>query len=88
MQEMQRQWWPSVDNPLMQPYAAFNQGQLLTILAENLVGKYLAGRAIDAVTSGERAAAERAAREEVRQAVADYCAAQPNQGARIQICRP
>ena len=21
MQEMQRQWWPAVDNPLMQPYA-------------------------------------------------------------------
>ena len=88
MQEMQRQWWPSVDNPLMQPYAAFNQGQLVTILTENLVGKYLAGRALNAVTSAERAAAERAARDEVRQAIAEYCAGQPNQGAGIQICRP
>jgi len=88
MQEMQRQWWPSVDNPLMQPYAAFNQGQLLTILTENLVGKYLAGRAVNAVTSAERAYAENAAREDVRQAIAEYCAAQPSQGAGIQICRP
>lgn len=88
MQEMQRQWWPSVDNPLMQPYAAFNQGQLLTIVVEDVVGKYLAGPAMRALSSAERAVAERTAREEVRQAIAAYCADQPNRGAEIQICRP
>jgi hypothetical protein len=84
--EVQRQMWPSVDNPLRQPYAAFNQGELLTILVENLVGKYLAGKAINAVSSAERARAEAAARDEVLQAIRDYCTAQPNGGAGIQIC--
>jgi hypothetical protein len=84
--EQQRQMFPAVDNPLHQPYAAFNQGELLTILIENLALKYLGGRAIDAVTGAERAHAEAAAKEEVRAAVAQYCAAQPNNGAGIQIC--
>lgn len=88
MQEMQRQWWPSVDNPLMQPYAAFNQGELATIVIENIVGSLLAGPAMRALSKAERAAAERAAREEVRETIAKYCAAQPDQGAGIQICRP
>ena len=86
MAEMQRQWWPSVNYPLNQPYAAFNQGELLTVLIENLAGKYLAGRAINTITSAERSAAESAAREEVQQAIREYCAAQPNDGAGIKIC--
>ena len=84
--EQQRQMFPAVDNPLRQPYAAFSQGELLTILIENLVGKYLAGKAINAVSAAERARAETAAKEEVRAAVAQYCTAQPNGGAGIQIC--
>ena len=84
--EMQRQMWPSVDNPLRQPYAAFNQPELLTILVENLVGHYLAGKAMQAITTAERAHAEAAARNEVRQAVSEYCSAQPNTGAGILIC--
>jgi hypothetical protein len=84
--EMQRQMWPSVDNPLRQPYAAFNQPELLTILVENLVGRYLAGKAMHAISTAERAHAEAAARSEVRQAVADYCTAQPNAGTGILIC--
>jgi hypothetical protein len=86
--EQQRQLFPSVSNPLVQPYAAFNQGELLTILVENLVGKYLAGRAMQAISSAERAHAEAAARDEVTHAIAEYCAAQPNHGAGIQICTP
>ena len=39
MQELQRIWFNPVDNPLVQPYAAFNQGELLTILVENLIGR-------------------------------------------------
>ena len=86
MYEQQRQMFNAVDRPLMQPYAAFNQGELLTILIENLVGKYLGGRAIDAISKAERAHAEAVAKEEVRAAVEQYCNAQPNAGAGIQIC--
>ena len=84
--EQQRQLWNPTDHPLQQPYAAFGQGELLTILVENLVGKYLAGKAMNAVSAAERNHAEAAAREEVHRAITEYCAAQPNGGAAIQIC--
>jgi ribosomal protein L12E/L44/L45/RPP1/RPP2 len=86
MYEQQRQMFNPVDRPLMQPFAAFSQGELLTILIENLIGKYLGGRAMNAVSKAERAHAEAAAKEEVQTAVAQYCNAQPNAGAGIQIC--
>ena len=86
MYEQQRQMFNPVDHPLMQPFAAFGQGELLTILIENLVGKYLGGKAINAISKAERAHAEANAREEVRAAVGQYCNAQPNAGAGIQIC--
>ena len=66
--------------------AAFNQSELLTILIENLVGKYLGGKALNAISKAERASAEAAARDEVRSAIAQYCGSQPNAGAGIQIC--
>jgi hypothetical protein len=84
--ELQRQVFNPTNNPLSQPYAAFSQGELLTILVENLVGKYLAGKASNAITSAMRDRAVSAAREEVQQAITEYCAAQPNRGAGIQIC--
>jgi hypothetical protein len=84
--EQQRVLSPPVDNPLSQPYAAFSQPELLTVLIENLVGQYFAGRAIASVTAMERARAEAAAKAEVRQAVGEYCAQQPNHGAHITIC--
>jgi hypothetical protein len=84
--EMQRVMFPSVSNPLVQPYSAFNQPELLTVIIENLVGKYLIGKAFGAITAGDRARAEAAAREEVRQTIAQYCAGQPNNGAGIKIC--
>lgn len=86
MAEMQRQWWPAVDNPLNQPYAAFNQAELLTVLIENLVGKYLVGRAVNSISRAEREAAQAAAREEVLRTIREYCAAQPNNGAGISLC--
>jgi len=86
MYEQQRQMFNPVDRPLMQPYAAFSGGELLTILIENLVGKYLGGKAVDAVSRLERARAEANAREEVRAAVEQYCNAQPNAGVGLQIC--
>src|SRR4029079_18938178 len=76
--EMQRVMFPSVSNPLVQPSAAFNQPELPTIIIENLVGKYLIGKAFNNISEAERARAEAAAREEVRQTIAQYCAGQPN----------
>jgi hypothetical protein len=86
MAEQNRIMFPWVDNPLRQNLAAFNQPELLTILIENLVGKYLGGKALNAISKSERANAEAAAKEEVRSAVAQYCGSQPNAGAGIQIC--
>jgi hypothetical protein len=38
------------------------------------------------LVNAKRAYSEHAAREEVKRAIADYCAAQPNAGAGVQIC--
>ena len=86
MAEQNRIMFPAVDNPLRQPLAAFNQPELLTILIENLVGHYLGGKAINAVSKAERTAAESAAKDEVRAAVAQFCSSQRSNGAGIQIC--
>jgi hypothetical protein len=84
--EMQRVMFPSVSNPLMQPLAAFSQPELLTIIIENLAGKYLMGKALGAITAADRERAEAAAREEVRDTIAQYCSGQPNNGSGIKIC--
>jgi hypothetical protein len=86
MQEQNRVMFNPVDHPTMQPYGAFGQGQLLTILIENLVGHYLAGKVGSTISKAERARAEEQAKEEVRVAVAEYCNAQSNAGAGLQIC--
>jgi hypothetical protein len=86
MAEQQRLVFNPVDRPLMQPYSAFSGSELVTILIENLVGKYLGGKAVNAVSKTDRARAEASAREEVRGAVEQYCNAQPNAGAGLQIC--
>jgi hypothetical protein len=75
-----------IEHPLAQPYAAFSTSELITIAVENLTGKYLGGRIVDAVSSAERARAERAAREDVARSMAEFCAGQPNQGAGLQSC--
>jgi hypothetical protein len=84
--EMQRVMFPSVSNPMMQPYSAFNQPELMTIIIENLVGKYLIAKAFGAMNAAARERAEAAAREDVRQTIIQYCAGQPNGGAGIRIC--
>ena len=86
--EMQRIMTPPVDNPLAQPYAAFSQGQLLTILLQNLAGKYLAGPAVAAIRRSLRERGEAAARKEVEDAIAEYCAGKPANGAGIRLCEP
>lgn len=84
--EMQRQVWNPVDHPMRQPYAAFSQSELLTILVENLVGQKLGSKVVGAISAAQRAHALEAARDDVRSAIDQYCAAQPNRGAGIQIC--
>ena len=84
--EQQRVMFPTTNNPLQQPYAAFSQSELLTVVVENLAGKYLVGKAVGAITSAERARALAAARDEVRRTIAEYCTAQPDAGAGIAIC--
>ena len=88
--EQQRIMFPTVDNPLAQPWSAFTQPELARVVTlsfiETLISKYLARRILSAVTAAERASAEQSAREEVARAIADYCAAQPKGGAGIQIC--
>jgi hypothetical protein len=84
--EQQQRLFNPVDRPLMQPYAAFSGGELLTIAIENLVLKYLGGRVLHAVSTAERERAEEAARAEVARAIAAYCAAQPVGGAALKIC--
>jgi hypothetical protein len=83
--EQQQRLFKPTSRPLMQPYAAYNGGQFMTIALENLLAKYLGGPLIDAVTGAVRSSAERAAREEVDQAIADYCAARSDR-AQIQLC--
>jgi hypothetical protein len=79
--EQQRRLFNPTDRPLMQPYAAFSGGELITIALENILGRYL-GQAL-ASASNERA--ERAAREEVDRNIAAYCASRPDRDD-IEIC--
>lgn len=83
--EMQRMLFSPTKYPGMQPYAAFSGGELITIALENLIGKYLGGRALSAVSQLERSRAEAQARDEVDTAVADYCAARPDRDS-ITLC--
>jgi hypothetical protein len=83
--EQQRLLWNKTDHPLVQPYAAFSSGQLLTLAVEGLIQKYAGGRALNALTGTQRARAEGAARAEVSRAIAEFCAAQSDRS-HIEIC--
>jgi hypothetical protein len=74
--DQQQRLFPKVDNPLVQPYAAFSQGELLQVMITTLMEKYLAGRLVNAVTSAERARAEDEARKEVARALDEFWASQ------------
>jgi hypothetical protein len=87
--EQNRMLFPAVDNPLVQPYAAFNVGELAVVsaesVAENLLGaKYVA----KALKNAFRSHQEEAARAEVERAIAEYCSSKPNGGAGIEMCAP
>jgi hypothetical protein len=83
--EQQRRLFNPTERPLQQPYAAFNGGELITIAIENLLAKYLGGRALDALSAAERSRAEAQARQEVDQAIADYCAGRTDRN-EIALC--
>ena len=85
--ETQRVMMSSVSaGPMMQPYAAFNGGELLTLAFEGLLSKYLGMRAVGAVTAADRERAASAARAEVSRAIVQYCDGLPNKGAGVGIC--
>lgn len=83
--EQQRRLFNPTDRPLMQPYAAFNGGQLVTIAIENLLARYLVGPLAAKAADSRQAGVERASREEVEAAIAAYCASRPDRDA-IQLC--
>ena len=84
--EQQRLLFPPSLNPLAQPYSAFSQAQLVTILVENLMGKYLAGKAVSAISKSVRESAEAAVRREVDEAIAEYCASRADSGVGVPLC--
>jgi hypothetical protein len=83
--EQQRLLWNKTDHPLVQPYAAFNSGQLVTVAVEGIVEKYAAGPALNALTGAERKRVERAARAEVTRAIAEFCASQADRS-HLEVC--
>jgi hypothetical protein len=85
--EQQRRLFNPVQRPLQQPYAAYSGGEFITIAIQNLLGRYLGGRLVDAVGTYERSRAEAQAREEVDRAVAEYCA-QRSDRYDIELCQP
>jgi hypothetical protein len=83
--EQQRLLFNKTTHPLQQPYAAYSGGELVTLAIEGLIQRLVAGRVADAVSGWERSRAEKAAREEVKGAIADFCAAQSDRN-QIEIC--
>lgn len=84
--EQQQRLFPSVDNPRVQPYAAYTQGELVQVLATSMLQRYYGPRAMNALSAAERARAEAAAKAEVAAAIREFCARQPNGGSGILIC--
>jgi hypothetical protein len=84
--EINRVMMASLGKPMMQPYAAFSGGELLTLAIEGLIAKYLGMRAVDAISAADRARAESAAKAEVARAIQDYCSGLPEKGAAVRLC--
>jgi hypothetical protein len=84
--EQQQQMFNKTDRPLAQPYAAYSGSELVVLAIEGLAAKYLGEKLIQSVTGSQRESAERAAREEVAQAIAEYCDARPDGGSSLHLC--
>jgi hypothetical protein len=85
MDEQQRVMNNATNNPLRQPYAAFNAGELITLTVESLAERYLGGHA-HAASTADRDNAEARARADVLHAIAEFCDGQPDSGAGQPIC--
>lgn len=83
--EQQQRLFNPIDHPLQQPYAAYSAGEFFTVALENLIGRYLGGKMKDAVKSASDGRNADAARQEVDQAVEDYCAQRPDRY-QIELC--
>jgi hypothetical protein len=83
--EQQRQLFKPSSRPLQQPYAAYSGGEFFTIAIENLLRVYLGDKLKDGWNARARTRDESQAREEVDQAIADYCAGRPDRY-QIQLC--
>jgi hypothetical protein len=74
--ELQRLLFPPADNPLVQPYAAFSTGEVVTLAAEAVVEKLITQKVSHVFSDLLRAQTEREAREEVARNLAAFQAAQ------------
>ncbi len=81
--EQQRRLFSPTSRPLAQPYAAFSGGELITIALQNILGRYLIDKLVNATSSHDA----QAAREEVALEILAYCGSRPDR-ARIAICTP
>lgn len=84
--EQQQLLGNKIDRPLQQPYAAFSGKEMITLAIEGLMQRYLGSKLVDGITSAQRERAERAAREEVAEAIAEYCDARPDGGSSLHLC--
>ena len=83
--EQQLRAFNPVDRPLMQPYAAFSGGELITIALENIIGRWLGGKLINALGESRQSSEERSAKEEVQAAINEFCAKRPDRWS-IELC--
>ncbi len=84
--EQQRILHPSVDNPLAQPWSAFNHTELLIVSATSVLNSMLANYIAKGVRDAYREGQLQAARANVERAIADYCGSRENGGAGVLIC--
>ncbi len=84
--ELQQLMFPKTRYPLAQPYAAFSQGELLTVSLTTLLQQLLTPQVVKSVEAAQRRHDEQAARDELARALKEYCAAQPNGGAGVFGC--
>ena len=83
--EMQQQVWNTRNSPLVRPYAAFTSGELAQVSLTSVLGALVARYLTHAVLNLSRTEAENLAREDVRQAIDEYCSGRPDRSF-IEIC--
>lgn len=75
--DQQQRLFPRIDNPRVQPYAAFSTSEVMTLTVEALVAKFVEQKMGHIFGDLLHAQAEREAREEVARALAGFWASQP-----------